>query len=160
MLLILLKLFDDFGYSCALLQSLLRFLLVLPEIFSADLFFQRSEFFLFRFYFKDNLEGARLCFLLLHTFVLILDPLRTPFKDFSVTYAASFLQPLKFFHIKMQDTKSMMQGANRTSLPPCILYRASCIIYLLQRAFLRTAVISTKPLIKMERYKIQSPVFV
>jgi hypothetical protein len=58
MFLILLKLFDDFGYACTFLQRFLRFLLILPEIFSADLFFQRSQFFLFGFYFKDNLEDA------------------------------------------------------------------------------------------------------
>jgi len=78
MFLILLKLFDDFGYACTLLQRFLRFLLVLPEIFGADFFFQRNQFLLLGFYFKDNLVDARLCFLLLHTFVLSLDPLLTP----------------------------------------------------------------------------------
>jgi hypothetical protein len=40
MFLILLKLLDDFRNAGAFLQSFLCFLLILPEIFSADFFFQ------------------------------------------------------------------------------------------------------------------------
>jgi hypothetical protein len=50
---------NRFGEARALLQNALRFLLVLPEIRSADLRLQFPELVLFLFYFKDNSEGER-----------------------------------------------------------------------------------------------------
>ena len=57
--LISLKLIDDFVQTRAPLQHGLRFLLILPEIFSGNLLFNFLKLLLFLFYFKDNLEDAK-----------------------------------------------------------------------------------------------------
>ena len=50
---------DGFGETRAFLQNALRFLLVSPEIRSANLLLQILEVPLLLFYFKDNSEGER-----------------------------------------------------------------------------------------------------
>ena len=56
---IAMEFFDDFAEASALLQDLLRLLLVLPEIFGADYRFELRKLLLPVIDFKDNLGGER-----------------------------------------------------------------------------------------------------
>jgi hypothetical protein len=72
--LIAIKFFNDFTEPGALLKKLLCLLLVLPEVFGADYFFEVLQLFLFAFNVKDNLEGEILFLSLPQTLVSGLVP--------------------------------------------------------------------------------------